>query len=132
MAWGPAAIWAAVLFLLSEVPPDDIPGGWGISDKVAHLGVYFVLGATLAWAAFRVRRPGRGLFFVFLGLLYGATDELHQAFVPGRDPSVGDWLADLGGVVLGFFFLRFLLKAWTERAQGNPNRNLRDENDFSV
>ena len=131
MAWGPAAIWAAVLFLLSELPPEDIPGGWAFGDKVAHLGAYFVLGATLAWAALRVRR-GRGVFFVFLGVLYGATDELHQAFVPGRDPSVGDWMADVAGVLMGFLLLRFFLSAWVPGAPGNPNRNARDEHDLSV
>ncbi len=33
--------------------------------------------------------------------LYAVTDELHQAFVPGRTPSVGDWVADAMGAALG-------------------------------
>ncbi len=32
--------------------------------------------------------------------LYGLSDEWHQSFVPGRDASLGDWLADTIGAVL--------------------------------
>jgi VanZ family protein len=35
--------------------------------------------------------------------LYAVTDELHQAFVPGRTPSVGDGVADAAGAALGAF-----------------------------
>ena len=32
--------------------------------------------------------------------LYGASDEFHQSFVPGRHVEIADWLADtLGGGV---------------------------------
>ena len=49
--------------------------------------------------------PSRAWVHVALivaGALYGATDEWHQSFVPGRDASVLDWLADLCGVTLGY------------------------------
>jgi hypothetical protein len=32
--------------------------------------------------------------------LFGAGDEYFQSFVPGRDSSVYDWMADTSGVVL--------------------------------
>lgn len=37
-------------------------------------------------------------------MLFGIADELHQAFVPGRDPSVLDWLVDAAGAVAGVAF----------------------------
>jgi VanZ family protein len=118
VAWGPAAIWAAVLFLLSEVPPDLVGSGFGINDKVVHLGLYSVLGGALAWGVWKSGRWVTPVLLLVLGFAYGALDEWHQSFVPGRDPSVGDFLADCAGVLLGFFFLRSILKA---RARGLPD-----------
>lgn len=31
---------------------------------------------------------------------YGASDEIHQMFVPGRDASVYDWIADCTGALI--------------------------------
>jgi len=47
--------------------------------------------------------------FILVGAAYGALDEWHQSLVPGRDPSVGDWVADAVGVVLGFLLFRSYL-----------------------
>jgi VanZ family protein/UDP-2,3-diacylglucosamine pyrophosphatase LpxH len=74
-------------------------------DKVAHLGVFGVL----AWAldlALQGNRPDLPLYrrhlLVFLAVsLYGATDEWHQVFVPGRSCEFGDWVADALGGALG-------------------------------
>jgi VanZ family protein len=33
--------------------------------------------------------------------LYGATDEVHQAFVPFRTSTWSDWLADTAGALIG-------------------------------
>ena len=109
MTWGPAAIWAAVLFLLSQSRLDSGSAWLSINDKVAHLGLYLVLGGTLAWARFW-RGRGAILPFLLLGIGYGALDEWHQSFVPGRDPSAGDWVADAAGVILGFFLLPYVLR----------------------
>ena len=38
---------------------------------------------------------------LFLTIVYGATDELHQAFVPGRDPSWTDLGFDSLGALIG-------------------------------
>jgi VanZ family protein len=109
-AWGPAAFWAAVLFLLSEAQPDSTSMWLSVNDKVAHLGLYTIMGAALAWGE---RCVGRKLPFllILLGVSYGALDEWHQSFVPGRTPSLGDVLADTAGVILGFFLLRLYFQA---------------------
>ena len=107
--WGPAAIWAAVLFLLSEVSPDVAGGGLEINDKVMHLGLYSILGAALAWAGWRSKRVPV-FVLILVGMAYGASDEWHQGFVPGRYPSWGDLLADCVGVILGFLVLLSLLR----------------------
>jgi VanZ family protein len=96
--------------LLSEAQPDSESFWVSVNDKVAHVGLYTVLGATLAWGETRVARR-LPLLLVFLGVGYGVLDEWHQSFVPGRHPSMGDVLADAVGVILGFSILRLYLQA---------------------
>ncbi len=43
------------------------------------------------------------LFAMALGLAAGAVDEFYQSFIPGRDPSRWDWIADTSGVFFGAF-----------------------------
>ena len=48
------------------------------------------------------KRTGSNVGWVLVLLMgagYGALDGWHQGFVPGRDASVGDWMADSAGVV---------------------------------
>ena len=91
-------MWAALLFGLSSLPagatppsPISFPG----DDKVVHAALYAVLGGLLRVAL------GRSGPAVALAAAYGVTDEVHQAFVPGRDADVFDGLADLLGAALG-------------------------------
>ncbi len=101
MAWGPAAGWAAVLFFLGGRPGAGVslfPG----SDKVAHLALYAVLGLALARGRLRAPSSPPHLVLVLLGVALGVLDELHQSYVPGRDASGWDALADTLGVVAGY------------------------------
>ena len=120
LAWGPAAFWAAVLFFLSEAQPGPESPWVAIPDKVAHMGLYAVLGVTLAWGRWVGERPPAPLWLILSGLAYGLLDEWHQSFVPGRDPSPGDVLADGAGVILGFVILHLFLVT-RHRAGGNPS-----------
>jgi VanZ family protein len=114
LVWGPAAFWAAVLFLLSSLP--DVPGAsWlPFGDKVGHLSLYAVLGVALAWGRGRSRRAVPHLLLLALGALYGVTDEVHQGYVPGRMPDPWDWVADVTGLVIGYgIAVRMLARAHT-------------------
>lgn len=99
--WGPAVLWAALLFALSSRSALPLPQPSGI-DKVEHFAAYAVLGALLARAS-----SGSGVWLgwaILAGLLFGASDEWHQAFVPGRDSSALDWVADAFGTLAGALF----------------------------
>jgi VanZ family protein len=95
--WLPVVLWAALIFTFSAIP--SLGTGLGTWDlvlrKLAHVAEYAVLGGLLMRA---VRREP--LAFV-LGSLYAVTDEVHQAFVSGREGSPLDWLVDTVGVALG-------------------------------
>jgi len=87
-----ALAWAALIFAASSQPGSSVglPPPW---DKLAHLIAYAVL-AGLLHAAGLARR-----WAFALAVLYGASDEWHQSFVPGRDASLGDLLADAVGAL---------------------------------
>lgn len=93
------------IFFLSHQPATTLPVPWfpGL-DKLAHATVYAGLAGTVLYAVptrFRMDRPQlTALMVVLFCLLYGITDEYHQSFVPGREPSLGDVLADTAGAVL--------------------------------
>lgn len=70
-----------------------------IVRKAAHFTVYAVLGALGAAAAysFRINRLTAFIYCV----LYAASDEIHQYFVPGRSCELRDFLIDLAGAAAG-------------------------------
>jgi VanZ family protein len=80
--------------------------------KCAHLTEFAVL-ALLCWRALRkpVRndpRPWRwsdARLALLCVILYAASDEFHQLFVPSRQASVVDVLIDTSGAVMGLLLL---------------------------
>jgi len=102
--WLPVAGYIALIFSVSSIPQLPTPTQWDYSDKVAHLVEYGILG----WLFHRGFENGfrftlRGsvpLMTLSLGLLVGAVDETIQSFVPGRQSSLADLAADLGGLSL--------------------------------
>jgi VanZ family protein len=97
--WLPVVLWAAVIFAFSSVPDLGTGlGGWDlVLRKLAHMAEYAILGALL------VRATGRVGLAVALGTLYAVSDEVHQAFVPGRMGSPVDVAIDAVGVACGVF-----------------------------
>ena len=95
-------MWAAVLFLLSSRPDLSGPSWLPFGDKFGHLGLYGVLGATLAWGNHSSGLRVPHVLLVLAGLAYGMSDEWHQSFVPGRQPSVADLAADGIGTLAGY------------------------------
>jgi VanZ family protein len=95
--WLPVVLWAALIFAFSSVPDLGTGlGGWDLAlRKVAHAAEYAVLGALLARAL--RSRVTAGV----VGVLYAVSDEVHQAFVPGRLGSPVDVAIDAVGVVAG-------------------------------
>ena len=51
--------------------------------------------------AIEVRPEVSVLSAIAAGILYGASDEFHQYFTPGRDPDILDLCVDAAAVSLG-------------------------------
>lgn len=113
LPWAVAAVlWAALIYWMSAQSASNIDVDWldvpGL-DKLAHGVTFGVLAALFAQALRGVGEIRSLVLAVILVSLYGVTDELHQRFVPGRQPDLLDWVADTVGAaifVTGVWFLR--------------------------
>jgi VanZ family protein len=110
----PAIFVMAALFMLSTLPGNDpFLNSIHLSDKIEHFIAYFVLGIT-----FCIWIPGKnwlakpfvyGSLVIILCTLFGASDEYHQTFVPGRSGDLYDLAADsTGGIIAVFVYLLFI------------------------
>jgi len=123
----PALLVALAIWLLSAQSTLPLPDlGLTFTDKIAHLIAYAVLAAAVAlwiprrmWTASVCRAA---LLVVLVTALYGLLDEFHQSFVPGRDTSLLDWLADLAGAFIGVSLYALISGSihWGDRRK--PNR----------
>jgi VanZ family protein len=105
LPWLPAIAYMALIWGLSSqsqaIPLPDLP----CQDKGAHFIEYAVLGALFAYATVRTWPRLNALAAhstaVLLATGWGYIDELHQAFVPGRNSDARDWIADTLGAMAG-------------------------------
>ena len=89
--------------LLSLLPPKS-GIELGKSDKLNHFLAYAILSLNFGFISTKIRSYFIGIPFL---ITYGLLIEFFQGFVPGRDPSFYDTLANSVGVFLGFFIFRF-------------------------
>lgn len=111
--WFAPVLWAILIEILTSWPnPPSVgmlPAG---SDKAVHVLLYAVFAFLVARAAQVGRPTSRVMAIVALVLCaWGAVDEWHQIFIPGRGADVADWAADSIGVVAGLA----LRRAWAAR-----------------
>lgn len=125
--WLPVVAWAALIYafstgafsgpntsrflvpLLNYLFPAlsgaDIALIHALIRKLGHLSEYFILALLVLRALSRETggklSPRRLALGLLITALYAASDELHQAFVPGRTASVVDVGIDVLGGVCG-------------------------------
>lgn len=111
-SYGPAIVWAAFLLLLGSqsglrLPSVSMPFSIPM-DKVAHFGMYGVLGGLAAWGWRRAGKWPAPFILILGGMMVGAVDEIHQSFLPYRTAELGDWIADAIGILVGFSVVGWL------------------------
>lgn len=115
----PAAWVMATIWWLSD--RSTLPKPPGLTSEIwsylGHMGMFGLLGITLWWAlgmqAGLFNRE-RAWYAIGIATAYGVLDEFHQSFVPGRNPSVLDVLADFVGAALAVLIIPHLYKRWFE------------------
>ena len=75
--------------------------------KCAHASEYALLGALVLLTActYAKMSPKTVAAAVIISVLYAASDEFHQRFVPGRSCQFTDVLIDSAGVMVGVGFI---------------------------
>jgi len=116
-----------MLFLLSHLPGDatdlHLPAG---VDKLLHGAAYALLAVTVLFA---LPGPAEGgssgrnaVLTLIVCLIYGLLDEWHQSFVPGRDASGLDLLADGAGALL-------VVVVWVRLGRGTKDEGRRTKDE---
>ena len=101
--WGPVVLYMTAIFIESSIQHPPSPPG-PITDKHVHAAIYGGLCAFIVRALAGGWRAqvtlGAVALAIVLTTLYGASDELHQHFVPTRAMDAADLAADAVGAVL--------------------------------
>ena len=96
----------SLIFYLSHQPSLVIvPPLFPYQDKVLHAAEFFILGLSLLMNRDLCKGHCRLWMLFSGGAIWAVLDELHQSFIPGRDCSIMDLLADLAGLCLCFVLL---------------------------
>ena len=116
-----AAGWMLLIFFLSSQSSLPAVSFFPGADLLLHAVFYAILCVFLArsFTDPRIRNWNRVILLTVLVTAYGITDEFHQSFVPGRDASIWDVLADnVGG------FLAAAMLFWRDRKTVNISEHV--------
>jgi VanZ family protein len=122
ISWLPPIVWAGVLFALSSGSGPAFAPPYPHIDKLEHAGAYSVLGFLVARATHRTWSPAAMATVLTGGLVaaaYGASDEFHQSFTPGRMVEVADAIADTVGGFAGAIAFVMLSRRLALKAAAN-------------
>lgn len=120
--WLPLFCWLGAIFAASSLPGENLPDLSKFSlDKIAHGLEYFILG-LLMMRAFEASFPNMGLtkmaiLSIILCALYGASDELHQRWVPGRQSDIADLATDAIGAGAAALVFAYIIKETKDHAE---------------
>ena len=107
--WGPSLLVMAAIFCFSSIPSTEMPN-FGLGDFLVKKGGHAAGYALLALANLRAVGWNRKRWWLawLLAVLYAATDELHQSFVPGRNAALTDVGIDAFGAATGLLLVKML------------------------
>lgn len=116
--WFLVIVWMAVIFAFSSQAnsgeaTEEVLGDMNVPiRKCAHMFEYAVLFWLTRWSALTIRRPTfivPGMLASVICLLYAASDEYHQSFVPGRSGQAQDVAVDMAGSLIAAFLVPYFL-----------------------
>lgn len=116
--WIPPLVFMSFIFYLSSQQSIQVSQQDTI-DFLAHKMVHVVMYAFLYFLLFRAfyslqkkGTPTNTTYFwaVTISIIYGASDELHQTFVPTRTGTVRDVFIDTLGIILMFQYTKYYLQ----------------------
>ncbi len=127
------ALLVATILLFTLSPGGSLTSGSRVIDEIAevygtrqqaswllHAGLFGLFGVSLSlwFASSSTSRgaPRRALGMLVLAVwIFAAATELAQGGVDGREASLGDWVADMVGVLAGLLLAPIVLRPVVER-----------------
>lgn len=113
----PSLIWLITIAVLSGYPGNKIPKSPFLNfDKLVHVGIYFVLSATLCYwqnksNANECKSFKISLLVVLFGIFYGGLMEILQEYIfINRSSNWYDFFSNTVGTILGVVLFPFVLK----------------------
>lgn len=104
LRWLPAVVMMVIIYLFSSTPAHALPF-FGPLDLVVKKGGH-ALGYGLLGLAYyyalppRLHTGYRWILALLMAVVFSLSDEYHQSFIEGRNPSLVDVLIDTGGAAL--------------------------------
>ena len=125
--WLPVILWATIIFIFSSLPTVKASHVYWrefVIKKSAHIVEFAVL-SILMYRALKntgYSKQTSSYYTIAIASFYGITDEIHQMFTPGREPTIRDALFDTIGAILAIYFIWKLLpiapkrlKSWAKK-----------------
>ena len=83
-----------------------------IIRKLAHFSIYTIVGILLMGfvSTYEMEKIKKIYISIVMGITYAISDEIHQAFIPGRAAKLTDVIIDTMGVFLGIVILLIFMK----------------------
>jgi VanZ family protein len=117
----PAIFYGILIIIATGIPGNRVPSidiaGF---DKVVHFGMHFLFAmlvhrALLYHANGIIQKSHTLLLTVLFVSLFGVVVEWYQVFIPTRQSTIGDGVANiLGAVVYMILYLSGLSRIWPE------------------
>ena len=88
-----------------------------IVRKIAHFSLYTVIGFLLMslMSTYKLKQLNRISTSGIIGIIYAVSDEIHQSFIPGRGPKIGDVFIDFSGVIVGILIAILIISIINKR-----------------
>jgi VanZ family protein len=119
---------AVVAFAVLSLVPIELRPHTGFAGPLEHIAAYAIAGGLLTLGYYKRNQPFVGVLSLSL---YAAILEIAQIWVPGRNPSVIDFVASSAGALIGSALVWIALQARpsTKKKMGNaPGKYRRGKN----
>jgi len=114
--WLPVVVFCALLFAQSSFSTPKVMPAYPHMDKLLHLVAYSILGALFLRGFSNSKYKNHGWLIriasIFLTGIYGATDELHQYYVPFRSADTWDVTCDFLGGFIGVCLYQVMVQKY--------------------
>lgn len=149
VAWTLVVLWMSVIFLFSHQDSDTSgslssslativlnflkqPADGELAGRMdallrtlAHGFIFFILGwlVSRAFARIEINDIRNAILSLIVSLLYAVSDELHQAFIPGRASQLSDFFVDGAGILLAVLLYQVITTIRFLRAELQVERD---------